>query len=583
MGRIKLLITLFFLHTIVALASTNCHWHTISPDFDKLTLSAERWSQGARSEVDIASIVSQMDSISRINPGNKVMRARTLYWTVCADPAMGLDKACRLLDTAIGLAKDGDKYDLARLDMQKAVVLSKQGDYPEAYQLYVSAGKTFAKAGDSRLLAYTYYNIAYIFLLLGEYGDAETNAMDADSLFKALHLDDHHINTELLLVNIYEKAGKSQDALRLLNGMARYDQEQMPPPLRVMFFTAYLPYISDPDSLIKYSDAAHRLAMETGDKQLYITSLLNRGWSFVNTGQADSAAACVAEARQAASGLNSTRVDESVYKLLAKVNEMQHRWDSAYHFQRLYYDSHEAARGDGVLADVRAVGMKQEIEEYRVASLLEKEKEEAWIRTSLIIGLSLLVLLTASIYIIYVLRRKMQEEQRRQMQKDHEHIARLSQEKELVESKNRELSANSILLMKKNDSLKKALKEMENIHKNFHVDIGDIKSEIVSSLKGDESWDTFKLHFERVHPQFFSILKKMYPRLTDNELRLCAYIRIGLSNKQIAQMLLVQSKAVIQARYRLKKRMELPETTSVSDFLVNLTLSSGATQEGGKP
>ena len=192
---------------------------------------------------------------------------------------------------------------------------------------------------------------------------------------------------------------------------------------------------------------------------------------------------------------------------------------------------------------------------------------------ALILSLSLLVLLTASIYIIYVLRRKMQEEQIRQMQKDREHIARLSHEKELVESKNRELSSNALLLMKKNDSLKKALKEMENIHKNYHVDIGDIRSEIVSSLKGDESWDTFKLHFERVHPHFFSVLKKMFPRLTDNELRLCAYIRIGMSNKQIAQMLLVQSKAVIQARYRLKKRMEVPETASVSDFLVNLPLT----------
>ena len=62
---------------------------------------------------------------------------------------------------------------------------------------------------------------------------------------------------------------------------------------------------------------------------------------------------------------------------------------------------------------------------------------------------------------------------------------------------------------------------------------------------------------------------------------MCAYIRIGLSNKQIAQMLLVQSKAVIQARYRLKKRMDLPETASVSDFLINLPLSSDATQGDG--
>lgn len=572
MKCIILIIISFVCSVLPTLASNDSYWKSVYSYFDKLSSKAELWTRNEGKNVDIVDILSKMDSISATHPYNKEMRARLLYWKVCANPYMDLDSANMLLDEAIALADNKYEYDIARFSMQKAVILSKQEQYPEAYRLYISSAKKFAETGDLRLQAYCYYNIAYIFLLLGEYSEAEANILSADSIFEKLNLREFHLDSQLMLASIYERSGKSSDARKILDGMAQIDQSQLPLSLRCMFLTTYLPYLSDPDSLAKYSDEAYKLAKKTGDRQFYLFSLLNKGWAFLEMNQSDSAFAYAVEAKDCLASVKSGRGIEGVCKLMAAVYASEERWDSAYHYQVQWYEKHEKSRGEGVLADVKTIGMRHEIETFRINAIVEKEKEATLSRAFMIVGISLFALLVVSVYVIYLLRRKMQAEQIRQMEKDKAHIERLRHEKELVESKNRELSSNSLLLIKKNESLKKTLKEMESIHKNYHVDIRGIKSEIVSSLKDDESWDSFKLHFEKVHPQFFSVLKSKYPKLTDNELRLCAYIRIGLSNKQIAQMLLVQSKAVLQARYRLKKRMGLPEDVSVGDFLATLPL-----------
>ena len=76
-----------------------------------------------------------------------------------------------------------------------------------------------------------------------------------------------------------------------------------------------------------------------------------------------------------------------------------------------------------------------------------------------------------------------------------------------------------------------------------------------------------KLHFDSVHPDFFRKLKKLSAELTENDLRLCAYIRIGLRAKQIAEMLSVSPDSVNSNRYRLRKKFGLQRGDSLDDFI----------------
>lgn len=81
------------------------------------------------------------------------------------------------------------------------------------------------------------------------------------------------------------------------------------------------------------------------------------------------------------------------------------------------------------------------------------------------------------------------------------------------------------------------------------------------------NWDNFKLHFEQVHPDFFNILKSNCPSLTTNELRQCAYMKMNLSTKEIAGLTNISDRAVQTARYRIKKKLQLPPETDLISYI----------------
>ncbi len=98
--------------------------------------------------------------------------------------------------------------------------------------------------------------------------------------------------------------------------------------------------------------------------------------------------------------------------------------------------------------------------------------------------------------------------------------------------------------------------------------IEELIKEVDDNFNLDEQWELFQRHFEAVHPGFFSRLGKEYPNLTHNELKLCAYLRINLSSKEIAQILNISVDSAITKRYRLRKKLNLQNESNLIEFLM---------------
>jgi len=126
----------------------------------------------------------------------------------------------------------------------------------------------------------------------------------------------------------------------------------------------------------------------------------------------------------------------------------------------------------------------------------------------------------------------------------------------LIDAKNRQLSSIALQVAHKNELLINIAKKLEPLAlKNALAK--DCLKEIQSEMTLDNQWEVFKLHFDEVHPDFFIRLQQVYPSLTSNDLKICAYIRMNLSNKQARQILNLSTKGLETARYRLRKKMEL--------------------------
>ena len=144
---------------------------------------------------------------------------------------------------------------------------------------------------------------------------------------------------------------------------------------------------------------------------------------------------------------------------------------------------------------------------------------------------------------------------------------------ELLASKTREITSYSMLVSNKNHILKQIKflnTQILNNKENTPKTVAKIEEIIQDNLKVDDEWKNFKMHFDKVHPDFFEKLKKICNDLTEENLKMCAYIKMRMTNKQIARLLQVVPKTVITARYRLKKKINLDETVDLDDFIAKM-------------
>lgn len=158
-------------------------------------------------------------------------------------------------------------------------------------------------------------------------------------------------------------------------------------------------------------------------------------------------------------------------------------------------------------------------------------------------------------------------------------IKNLNNEKELmkirndnlrqdIDSKNRELGASTMSLIKKNEflnTIKKELKDSKNI-----LQLNQVVKIIDENLNSTDDWKLFERAFTNVEKDFFHNIKIIHTTLTPNDLKLCAFLKLNLSSKEIAQLLNISSKSVEVKRYRLRKKLELPHNYSLTDYIFNI-------------
>lgn len=145
--------------------------------------------------------------------------------------------------------------------------------------------------------------------------------------------------------------------------------------------------------------------------------------------------------------------------------------------------------------------------------------------------------------------------------------------------KNSELASTAMHLAQKGELLGKVKEQMVKLKKHADVDhdANELKR-IIRTLsdeeKMDDQWEQFTIHFDKVHSDFISALKTRHPNLSANEIKLCAYLRMNLNTKQIAQLMNISVRGVEISRYRLRKKLGIATEVNLFSFLMEINISS---------
>tara|TARA_R110002012_G_scaffold72738_2_gene185817 strand:- start:15727 stop:18483 length:2757 start_codon:yes stop_codon:yes gene_type:complete len=170
------------------------------------------------------------------------------------------------------------------------------------------------------------------------------------------------------------------------------------------------------------------------------------------------------------------------------------------------------------------------------------------------------------------LDRKHRELEERMYHEQQERMAKIEKEElaKEVKLKQNELASTTLNIARKNEVILE-LKNMLVMNKDKFSNSQRYRTfikKLNSSIEDTEDWKRFEVNFKELHEDFFERLLKSYPSLTPKDLKLCAYLKMNLSTKEIAPLMGITVRGVEIHRYRLRKKLDMDSSENLSNFLI---------------
>ncbi len=163
-----------------------------------------------------------------------------------------------------------------------------------------------------------------------------------------------------------------------------------------------------------------------------------------------------------------------------------------------------------------------------------------------------------------ILEMELKAENELNIQEYEKHVLELE-----VQSKSSEVAGKSLSIAKQSEMI-------ENIQRilDSETDFNKLKSAIKKAIKinavNKNEWETFETNLNQIHNEFIISLSKKFPALTSKDIKLCIYLKMNLSSKEIAPMMNISFRGVELHRYRLRKKLQLSKEESLSKFLISI-------------
>lgn len=139
------------------------------------------------------------------------------------------------------------------------------------------------------------------------------------------------------------------------------------------------------------------------------------------------------------------------------------------------------------------------------------------------------------------------------------------------ETNHKELVSSSMFILKTtsllNNVRQRLLEANLDLSKQDETKLKEIISDLKENVNSGKAWLEFDMRFQKVHQAFYADLLKICPSLSPNELKLCAFLKLNMSTKEISAITLQTVKTLTIARYRLRKKLGLKQDVNLINYL----------------
>ena len=262
------------------------------------------------------------------------------------------------------------------------------------------------------------------------------------------------------------------------------------------------------------------------------------------------------------------------YKTLSEIYEERNDISKAFSYFKLYSIVNDTIAASDQKNKMTKLQMQYELQKTEIEStnelkLLQKEDKLKMYQISILIILLLIIMLIIVLYVLRLQSHKKITEIRLEN-------TRLVQQKMGIklEYKQKELENLALYIMQKNEFLEQIKSDMGSLKKTVENEqqtkIKTISLKITQSLRKNKDLVQLQERIDQVHAGFLNKLTVKYPDLTEKEKRLCALLKLNFSSKEISSLNNISENAVMMARYRMRKKMNVANDENLVEFLQKL-------------
>lgn len=446
----------------------------------------------------------------------------------------------------------------ARANNLMANYFLAMGDYKSATVHYFESFKYYESTRDSIRMASMCNNLGAMYDRLNEFDKALEYYLRAQTLLNQL-TSEKKINT---LPSLYNNIGNIYQSKHDIPAAKQYYEKALQLALESnkknvqgiaynnlgkLYFTD----LKDFDKGLEYLTKGLAVRKETGDKGAIAKSYNALANYYLVTQDFDKAKEATEQTLALAKETGSIEMQKFAYSTLSEIEEKQGRYRESLEAFKKFKELSDSIQSELASGEIAKLQLQYDFEKAEQVREAELQKTRfRYITTIVVLGVGLII--TVLIIVIVRNRARQTELKRKNLAQD-------------VEIKNKELTTNVMYLIRKNELInsvaERLLKLQSNLKTENHKVVHDIILELQKEADND-SWKEFELRFNQVHSEFYKNLRQLYPGLSPTEEKLCAFLRLNMSSKEIAAITQQSIKSVEVARARLRKKLNLTNTTS---------------------
>jgi len=240
--------------------------------------------------------------------------------------------------------------------------------------------------------------------------------------------------------------------------------------------------------------------------------------------------------------------------------------NAAYEQQGEYKNAFEALKKSKTINDslfneestrkMAQLEMQFEFDKKQNQQEADRKQKEFFFWLETIVLVSLLIIVT----LLFVIQRN--RTKRSELEQAHLQLEKINLKNDL-DIKDKELAANIMYLLNKNELINHLSEKLLEIKKGTPNETQSSIQKVIVDLQTNlqpELWQEFEFRFQQVNEGFYKVLNERFPDLSPSERRLCVFLKLNMTTKEISAITHQNAKSIDVARTRLRKKLNLTGT-----------------------